>query len=698
MLNPVYDTDQELANLMAKLQHSTTLKKGGGKRNVYKVGGLDVCSWRFNEFEYARNLVPCNARGLFTVGNKIVVRGYDKFFNVGEVPQTKPQTLAADTTGPYELTVKENGCIVFIGGLEDGTIVVCSKHSTGARDDLTRNHAVEGESQLKHSLEAIGKSVEELAKMLYKHNITLVGELCDDSFEEHIMKYSGNDAGIYLHGINHNTIDFKTYPMDAVREFALIWGFKCVESFQKTSYTDLTSFLDKCQETGTWHNREIEGFVVRCKISEGGDFFFKYKFEQPYLLYRNFREVTKSYLNGKPYNELLKRYGKEKYILSKYISFITEYFDKNPDKRDLYLQNYGIIEVRNLFLQSLGLNEISGMNLLAINEELSRTMEFSQVINKYVLIPIATVGCGKTTVAAALVDLFGWGHIQNDNIANKSKNSLVKQCLRSLFTEEVVVCDRNNHQKRERKQLFEQFYQFKVDELPANTSLVFVALNFIPRNTNMKELHKITLDRITQRGDRHQSIKSSTDPKLAEKVLGGFISRFQPIAPNYEPDSEFDMIIDLDFKDSPADSVKKVISSLTSEFPLLIPSPTSDEAIDSAVAKALTYEPTFTKTFGSSATSKSKKKVDFFGIKVDHPTIVSVLNQHCTSSPEVKPYQSNVVLDQVATTFSNLSLNDAGPSEPVQSVTVADGTTVEIISLPVPRPTLWSQSLFAHFL
>ena len=35
------------------------------------------------------------------------------------------------------------------------------------------------------------------------------------------------------------------------------------------------------------------------------------------------------------------------------------------------------------------------------------------------MVPIATIGCGKTTIALALVKLFGWGHFQNDNVKAK---------------------------------------------------------------------------------------------------------------------------------------------------------------------------------------------------------------------------------------------------------------------------------------
>ena len=63
---------------------------------------IKVTSWKMNEFKYydVPSPFPTLARGLFTTENadkaegpnvkyRIVVRGYDKFFNIGEVPWTK---------------------------------------------------------------------------------------------------------------------------------------------------------------------------------------------------------------------------------------------------------------------------------------------------------------------------------------------------------------------------------------------------------------------------------------------------------------------------------------------------------------------------------------------------------------------------------------------------------------------------------
>lgn len=60
---------------------------------------ISIRSWKMNEFKYydVPSPFPTLARGVFTmdvseqehgVKHRIVARGYDKFFNIGEVPWT----------------------------------------------------------------------------------------------------------------------------------------------------------------------------------------------------------------------------------------------------------------------------------------------------------------------------------------------------------------------------------------------------------------------------------------------------------------------------------------------------------------------------------------------------------------------------------------------------------------------------------
>src|SRR5579871_2060391 len=148
---------QETATLIRNLEGNAKKDAGGKKRfsckkSTFPVAGseLTVDSWRFQDWDYKRDDLPTYARGLFTTKNQngqpeIAVRGYDKFFNTGEVPTTKWENIENDTAGPYELSLKENGCIIFISGLCDGSLLVCSKHSTGHRSDTAVSHAAAGE-------------------------------------------------------------------------------------------------------------------------------------------------------------------------------------------------------------------------------------------------------------------------------------------------------------------------------------------------------------------------------------------------------------------------------------------------------------------------------------------------------------------------------------------------------------------------
>jgi len=54
-------------------------------------------------------------------------------------------------------------------------------------------------------------------------------QLGDDEFEEHILEYPPDRAGLYLHGINQNDPEFITWPYSKLREFATQFGFHIVD-------------------------------------------------------------------------------------------------------------------------------------------------------------------------------------------------------------------------------------------------------------------------------------------------------------------------------------------------------------------------------------------------------------------------------------------------------------------------------------
>ncbi|KAL2872129.1 tRNA ligase [Aspergillus lucknowensis] len=572
-------TTLEAARMENKPVKKKTFRCRKSRFMVGKGGNIPVDSWKFMDWDYKRDDLPTYARGLFTTKRKdgtpeIATRGYDKFFNVDEVNLTQWRNIENNTRGPYELSVKENGCIIFISGLEDGSLLVCSKHSTGARSDTDRSHAQVGEEWIKRHVAAVGKSTEDLARQLREMNATAVGELCDDSFEEHVLAYDAASAGIYLHGINFNLPEFATLSSSEVHQFADAWGFRKANFVVYEDLDSVKRFLERCAETGSWNGRETEGFVIRCHMSEGGrgplrDWFFKYKFEEPYLMYRQWRECTKAILSGKS-----PKVKKHKKITEEYLLYARRQFALNPGLKVPYQHNHGIISMRDGFLKERGLN---GAQIIQ--------MEAETVTRDVVLVPIASIGCGKTTVALGLVKLFGWGHIQNDNIP-KQKNKpkrFAAEILNQMLEKPAIIADRNNHQKRERDQIIR-------DITEASPNARFVALHYVhePKDMLLPEIREVTRKRVLDRGDNHQTIRAGTkDTGEVIGIMEGFLNRFEGIDLDHEPDMSFDEVIDLDVMASSRENLEKVVNALHSAYPQLVKQVPSAEELDDAINYAV---------------------------------------------------------------------------------------------------------------
>ncbi|ODQ64588.1 tRNA ligase [Nadsonia fulvescens var. elongata DSM 6958] len=614
-----------------------------------------VTRWKFNEWDYGKDSIQLatNARGLFSMIDsndgleKIVIRGYDKFFNPNEVRKTQWSWIVENTLGPYEVTLKENGCIIFITGLSDGTLLVCSKHSTGPIEGKTNEkiHSYVGMKWVEKHLKKSGYTKQDLALTLYSMGVTAVGELCDDSFEEHILPYTGEKSGIYLHGLNLNTAKFSTYSCKNVEAFASKFGFLPTKYVIKDNITELKKFLDYCAETGSWAGDDIEGFVVRCKVKENpndsfsSDYFFKYKFDEPYLMYRQWREITKYWLSGKPINDILIK--KHVDISKRYLQWASLKLTVDPERAERYRNNQGIIELRDEFLSYIGKRGIEIINHegSAINDDNMKFAELEDQIRRLslhvnnsddplVIIPVATIGCGKTTLAVSLTKIFpDWVHIQSDDISGSGVgHKMVDMCIVALFpmnphkkAAPVVIFDRNNHQFRERKQIFDDF----TEKLPAGKKIKFVGLSFMtkshPESTDL--LWNVTVERVMSRGDNHQSIKSEElGSTVVEGIMKGFIGRYQPINTRVPPDYKFDLVIELQVNsaDSSRKNLEKIVKAINMKYPYMISQIPAPEHLDAAVKYAIEeYKPTINKLVKGSERAKKKIKPSYFGVLID---------------------------------------------------------------------------------
>lgn len=621
-------------------------KRGKVRRAEYTLWTApetSVYGWKFHEWDYGKEglKLSSNARGLFSTVSAsgketIAVRGYDKFFSLNELSFLNWDWIESSTKGPYEVTSKENGCIIFVSGLEDGTLIVTSKQSTGPRGDVAdeRNHSYVGQQWVRKHLASKNIAEADFAKLLYQLNATAVGELCDDTFEEHVLAYPPERAGIYLHGLNLNVDKFTTYPSAAVEKFAKMFGFLPTPYVVRQTAAELRTFLETCAETGTWNGMEVEGFVVRTKAQLDkehpdvySDYFFKYKFEEPYLMYRQWREVTRAYLTGKPRSDIVIK--KHPYYTNKYLDFVIPLLSRDEDLANSYRESHGIIKVRQMFLDKVG---ISGTAMVAKEEEEQPAEK--DLEPKYILVPVSTIGCGKTTVAVALQALFPeWGHVQNDDIVKRPKPiNFARLCMEAVryYRTNVVIADRNNSERRERAQVFSDMNRF----VNTGTRNVYICLSFRSNfgiGGETAEAWDLTTQRVFGRGDNHQSISAATDDRAkVTAIMKNFVTRFQPVDPQREPDSQFDCIIDLTTqgKNSSRTNLETIVRTLHKKYPEIVPQMPTKDQLDAAFEKALAYVPEKRGIFGTSgsndkATAAKKKSPRYFAIRIEPPSPLS---------------------------------------------------------------------------
>ena len=78
------------------------------------------------------------------------------------------------------MTLKSNGCIIFIAAISSTKLVVTSKQSLGPTSENPNcpSHAEMGERWLIRQLNRKEKTTEELARVLWEKNWTAVAEVC----------------------------------------------------------------------------------------------------------------------------------------------------------------------------------------------------------------------------------------------------------------------------------------------------------------------------------------------------------------------------------------------------------------------------------------------------------------------------------------------------------------------------------------
>jgi len=301
-----------------------------------KFQGNNICSFSFRRDVFYKkqwNEQTIKARGLFVniLTNELVIRSYDKFFNIGERRETEVENLVKTLNFPVKVWVKENGYLGLVGYDSASSELVISSKST-VDGPFAENFKEKFLSEFEDHLDFI-------KKFLSDNNCTMVFEVILHKEDPHIIEYE-KDKLVLLDLIKRQPI-FEPLPTDVLNEFAetirampkeLAICLENVEQFVKWN--------DEIQELNYKYNDEfIEGFVIEDSVR----FMTKVKLDY-YAFWKSFRPALDKAQEGK------------KFRMPRYVKFkpeaeaVLEYL-KNSSVDEL--QGLSLIDFRKKYLSEI---------------------------------------------------------------------------------------------------------------------------------------------------------------------------------------------------------------------------------------------------------------------------------------------------------------------------------------------------------
>lgn len=258
---------------------------------------------------------------------------------------------------------------------------------------------------------------------------------------------------------------------DDVDAFARDWGFIPTASTVLNTIPEVKAFTEEIGRSGKWNGEALEGFVVRTHIGapkdairnsnnnntnnrkisvspyrEGSSFFFKVKFDEPYMMYRDWREVTKALLSKGAKVSSVPKSKLRREETKVYVQWVIKEINKDRAQFSAYGKGKGIIATRERFLKWFesedGQKRVLDVKASSGESGIGKRVEEKEYA-KTIIVPVAIPGVGKTSVAVALSHLFGFGHTQSDDIkAKKAAPVFIQNVTNLLRKHDVVIADK----------------------------------------------------------------------------------------------------------------------------------------------------------------------------------------------------------------------------------------------------------------
>ena len=215
-----------------------------------------VSSFNFTTQAFERkiwNEQTITARGLFidTGTGTVVARGYRKFFNIEERPETRLEALKASLRFPVRVFRKENGFLGLVS-LYNGELFTTSKSNPLAEYAVFFRKLLDEKCQ----------DPEALREYLAENPVTLVTECIDTVNDPHIIRYP--ESSVVLLDIVENTMEFSRRSYQELTALGERLGLPVKK---------LCTVLNSPEEFQSWYNEQrqetpdllaehVEGYVI----------------------------------------------------------------------------------------------------------------------------------------------------------------------------------------------------------------------------------------------------------------------------------------------------------------------------------------------------------------------------------------------------------------------------------------------------
>lgn len=245
-----------------------------------------ITSYNFTRKAFTKGIwdqVSLTARGLFVDDDRnIIVRSYNKFFNLEERPETEWRNLQKNLAFPITLWIKENGFLGLLGyDLTSEKLFFASKSTPESPFAQWFKEIL---------MESIPEArMEYLRRTLRDRNLSLVFEVNDPVNDPHMIEYDKRHV-VLLDAI-YRTEQFKRLEFQELQQFAATYEIPCKQ--KAMVFKDWNSFkgwydsVEKQGQNYTLRGKQVEGFVI--EDSNG----FMFKIKMPYYSFWKYMRSLK---------------------------------------------------------------------------------------------------------------------------------------------------------------------------------------------------------------------------------------------------------------------------------------------------------------------------------------------------------------------------------------------------------------------